>query len=298
MTGVLWNLEKIFMRGLAQAEPGIWWATLLSACYHQSVSRIKKIFCQNSRVSSLSGFPGQDLGCVNCYVAHLGVHYSWADVSIQYVHHGANQVSCCISLWSSHSWSDRLWDHMTESLRMTLGEFLRAISVWSHCSVSSMLVLWLIPFICVALDSVHRAFMCLVSFDLCSYPGRPADQIILFPFYAWESQAWGVYDLPKVTKLLSARPSNRCARSGGAIQSFPIGWYAAWLPTKDTAVGPKTKGCVGWIFPVCLLLKGVENVVVNMDPVIVYIWILLSSLVSCVHLKKLINLSVPQFLHM
>lgn len=108
-----------------------------------------------------------------------------------------------------------------------LGSFSEQSAVRSHCSESSMLVLWLIPFICMALDSVHRAFMCLVSFDLCSYPGRPADQIILFPFYAWEIQAWGVYDLSKVTKLVSARPSNRCARRRGAIQNFPLGWYAA-----------------------------------------------------------------------
>lgn len=49
----------------------MWWATSLSACYHHSVSRIKKTFCQNSRESSLTGFPGQDLGCVNHYLAHL-----------------------------------------------------------------------------------------------------------------------------------------------------------------------------------------------------------------------------------
>lgn len=65
----------MFMGGLAQAGPCMWWATPLSACYHHSVSRIKKTCCQNSRVSSLTGFPGQDLGCVNRYLAHLSVHY-------------------------------------------------------------------------------------------------------------------------------------------------------------------------------------------------------------------------------
>lgn len=40
----------------------------------------------------------------------------------------------------------------------------------------------------MALDSFHRTFMCFVSFDLHSHPGRPAGQGILFALYAYESQ--------------------------------------------------------------------------------------------------------------
>lgn len=74
---------------------------------------------------------------------------------------------------------------------------------------SSMLVLCLIPFTSMALDSFHSALMCFVSFDLYSHSGKPAGQVIFitFLFMHEKVKAWRGYNLPKVTMLVNSRPS-------------------------------------------------------------------------------------------
>lgn len=162
------------------------------------------------------------------------------------------QIRCLVpnntSLYSGHSCSrcGIVWYPPWE---WPLEGFSEQSGFQSQDSESSMLVLCLIPFTSMALDSFHSTLMCFVSFDLYSHPGRPAGQVIfiIFLFMHEKVKAWRGYDLPKVTMVVNSRSSTKMVLQG-PFMNFLNWLYGAYLFTKVIATRDlRMRRCTGWI---------------------------------------------------
>ena len=112
----------MFLKGLALAGPGMWWATLLFVSYVLLCdSRIT--YCLNLRKFS-EWPPRSGFGWCECHFSAylcplvLGRCYCTEHCTMGQIRHF---VPNSTSLLSGHSWRKFLWGHMIYSLRMTLG---------------------------------------------------------------------------------------------------------------------------------------------------------------------------------